>query len=551
MDNYDISSRLGLYARLAELHDENPFRVKAFAAAAFNLKKIKEPIRNMPAEDLATLPGVGKSVLQSVSDLLSTGSFPALDQAIAKTPEGVMDMLRIKGLGPKKVQAIWRNMGIESVEELFDACRENRLVSQPGFGLKTQAEVMRAIEFSLGARGKFHFSRVEKPAKDLVTSIKREFPHCRVELTGAVRRCCEVIEKIEVLTSLTTDECLQISKGLGLEHTAGGTFTDVNGFIYEILHCTYAEFNTRWFETTATPDHLQELGYKSGMSVSSEAELYQSFNLPFIEPEMREGQGEVQRMKQGLGGKLLEYGDLKGILHNHSTYSDGLHSLEEMARHAQSLGYGYLAICDHSRSAAYANGLQTERLLAQIEEIRTLNQSMAPFRVFAGVESDILQDGSLDYPDEILAQLDLVVASVHSNLKMDKEKATRRLQVAIENPFTTILGHPTGRLLLVREGYPIDHAYIVDCCAANGVSIELNANPFRLDLDWRWITYAMEKGVMVGINPDAHAKEGYHDMYYGTLAARKGGLTREMCLNALPLEEFTNWLQRRRSSHMA
>jgi DNA polymerase (family 10) len=237
-------------------------------------------------------------------------------------------------------------------------------------------------------------------------------------------------------------------------------------------------------------------------------------------------------------------------LHNHSTWSDGLNSIEEMARACIDGGYTYFGICDHSRSAGYAGGLSAERVLQQMEEIDALNAKLAPFRIFKGIESDILGDGSLDYEADILARFDMVVASVHSNLKMDEDKATERLIRAVENPYTTILGHPTGRLLLIRRGYPIDHRKVIDACAANGVAIEINAHPYRLDIDWRWLDYCMEKEVMISINPDAHEKSGIHDMQYGLLAARKGLLRRRFCLNALSCAEFEQYLAMRKSQRM-
>ena len=260
---------------------------------------------------------------------------------------------------------------------------------------------------------------------------------------------------------------------------------------------------------------------------------------------MREGRNELDTdfTKEG----IIEYWQLQGVLHNHTTASDGLSSLREMAEYAKDQKYQYLGICDHSQTAAYAGGLKADELIKQGEEIDALNRELAPFKIFKGVESDILSNGDLDYPEEILKTLDFVVASVHSGLKMDEQKANHRLIKAIENPYTTILGHPTGRLLLLREGYPIDHKYIIDACATNNVVIELNAHPYRLDLDWRWIPYAQEKGVMISINPDAHEKQGYHDMYFGTLAARKGGLLQKNTLNAMSLEEFESFLSKSRS----
>src|SRR5690606_14993750 len=278
----------------------------------------------------------------------------------------------------------------------------------------------------------------------------------------------------------------------------------------------------------------------------SELQAYQEAGLAYIAPELREGQFEIALAREGKLPVLLELEDLRGSLHNHSTYSDGKHTLRDMATYCQSLGYEYLGIADHSRSAFYAGGLDIERVAEQQREIEVLNRELAPFRVFSGIESDILVDGSLDYPDDILASFDFVVASIHSALSMTRQKATSRLIKAIENPYTTILGHPTGRLLLRRDGYPIDHQAIIDACAANDVVIEINANPWRLDLDWRWIRYAIEKGVRLSINPDAHEKEAYADMRYGVLVARKGGLTREMTLNALSADALTIYFEARK-----
>jgi DNA polymerase (family 10) len=307
-----------------------------------------------------------------------------------------------------------------------------------------------------------------------------------------------------------------------------------------VFHCCSEKtFGNTLLRTTASEAHLARLvegfGWKESLE-GSETEIYAQIGYAFPEPELREEDWETRPRPET--SKLITEADLRGILHNHSTWSDGTHSLEEMARYCKELGYEYLGICDHSRSAFYANGLSIERVAEQHREIDQLNEKLAPFRILKGIESDILTDGSLDYPDDILDTFDLVVASVHSVFKMDEAKATTRLIRAIEHPATTILGHPTGRLLLSRPGYPIDHRKVIDACAANDVILELNANPYRLDLDWRWIPYALDKGVMISINPDAHRKEGYHDLHFGVRVARKGGLTKEMTYNALSLAEM-------------
>jgi DNA polymerase (family 10) len=547
MDNYDISALLGTYAKLAELHEENPFKVKALSAAAFNIKKFKDPLQNMSDETLAALPGIGKSVLSAIKNLLQTGTFPELEQLVAKTPPGVLEMLKVKGLGPKKVGVIWRNMGIETIEDLLDACRENRLVEFPGFGLKTQHEIQQAIQFALNARGWFHYARAEAPAVEMLQKIRTQFLSSRTEFTGDFRRNAIVLESIAILTTLKETELLEFATTNQLERSTDNElkFRDANGFLFAFETTPASDFEKQWFLGTGSADHFQALGMDESSTIQgrTEVEIYQQLGFPYILPERREGIGELQS-----AGKeaLIEFKDLKGILHNHTTYSDGLHSLREMAEHAKKLGYEYLGICDHSRTAGYAQGLSNEKVLRQMEEIDALNAELAPFRIFKGIESDILNDGSLDYEPDLLAKFDLIVASIHSPLNMTEDRAMQRLIKAIENPYTRILGHPTGRLLLVRKGYPVNHRYLIDACAANGVAIELNAHPFRLDLDWTYIPYALEKGVLISINPDAHEKEGYYDMHYGTLAARKGGLTKEMTLNAKSLHEFEAWLSRKR-----
>ncbi len=325
-----------------------------------------------------------------------------------------------------------------------------------------------------------------------------------------------------------------------------------------IHFCSTLDFPWKKLTLTAAKAHLLSLVSDTETvaerlikkDYDSDEAFFSQNQLQFIPSEMREGFGEVEQAKQSNIPALLEESDLKGILHNHSTYSDGKHSLRQMAEHCRALGYEYLGISDHSQTAIYAGGLDVEKILKQHAEIDQLNQEMAPFRIFKGIESDILGDGSLDYENDVLASFDFIVSSVHSILNMDIKRATDRLVRAIENPYTTILGHPTGRLLLRREGYPIDHKTIIDACAANDVVIEINANPWRLDLDWRWIRYAMEQGVKLSINPDAHEMEGYGDMKYGVLVGRKGGLTKEMTLNALNGQEIASYFAERKANIM-
>lgn len=535
MTTEEIAHALKLTAQLMELHEENPFKIKSIANAAYKLDKTDIDLQGKSLEELEKIEGIGKGIATKINELQLTSNLKELTDMVAKTPIGVIEMLRIKGIGPKKVGQLWRELEIESIGELLYACNENRLVTLKGFGAKTQAAVKTQIEFFKSNIGKFHYASVEKFAMDLVEFLKKKYKTDLVSLTGAMRRKCDIIEEIEIL--IASDAVLSVDE---VENSK-----DVK---VELITCSQNEFYFKLFETTATENHLEKV--KSSKfkveNFESEQKIYESLAMQYIEPELREGLNEVDLAKENKIPKLIELSDLKGILHNHSTYSDGMNTLKEMAEYCKELGYEYLGICDHSQSAFYAEGLKPDRVLAQHAEIETLNKKLAPFKIFKGIESDILNDGNLDYPEEVLKSFDFIVASVHSNLKMNEEKATSRLLKAIENPYTTILGHPTGRLLLSRPGYPIDHKKIIDACAANGVVIELNAHPYRLDIDWRWIPYCLEKGVKISINPDAHEKSGYHDMYYGTCVARKGMLTKGECFNALSLSEIESYFLSRK-----
>ncbi len=559
VDNHEIVKALQLYASLAELHEENPFKYKAFASGAFNLRKIKEPLSDLQESQLLLIPGVGKSVARAIVEYSNSRKFPALEDLLAVTPSGLIAMLGVKGLGPKKVRLIWQELGIDTVEDLFDACRQNRLVEVSGFGYKTQQTILAAIEFSYGARGKFHLARLMPYAESFLKGMRGFFVDERHEFTGEYYRKSDVIDRLVLLTTamemhgISSAEWERVSASAG--HDLGGWTMDEEagvlrheqGFVMEIEVVMHSDFDRILFEGGAAARHLEFLEYRSSDWKGSDRETYASKGVGFVVPSRREGHREMERPVEE--SSLLKYADIKGVLHNHTTYSDGLNSVEEMALFAMEIGMEYLGICDHSKTAGYARGLQVDRVLQQFEEIDNLNQQLWPFKIFKGIESDILGNGDLDYEPEILRQFDLVVASIHSNLNMTQDKAMDRLIKAIENPYTTILGHPTGRLLLMREGYPIDHHKVIDACAANGVALELNAHPYRLDIDWRYIDYAMEKGVMVSVNPDAHEKMGYLDMHFGVLSGQKGGLQTSQTLNALNLVEFEAYLANRKKGN--
>ncbi len=551
MTNKEIAKSFQVLGSLMELHGENPFKIRSYQNAYRTLRSLDKPLEEMEEAEIAGIKGVGKAISGKIRELVENGQMQTLERYRAKTPEGIQEMLNIKGFGPKKIMAVWQGLGVESIGELLYAVNENRLVELKGFGKKTQEELRKQLEYYQRSKHKYHYAALEKEAEELEQVAAEALPGARVNLCGPIRRRANIVERIDLLIGFEGKlepffEKARLKKveEKGTPITAQtAADTPVN-----IYRCSPAEFGSRLFKLSSTSDFLEAFTNANGSpvdnSLAEETEVFDKAGLPFILPELREQDWAVELAREGTLPELIIESDIKGVVHAHSTYSDGGHSLRDMALYAKGLGYEYLGMTDHSKSAFYANGLQPERVFQQMEEIDALNKELAPFRIFKGIESDILNDGALDYEEDVLKAFDFIIASVHSNLRMDEDKATRRLLTAIENPFTTILGHPTGRLLLSREGYPIDHKKVIDACAANGVAIELNANPYRLDLDWSWIPYALEKGVLISVNPDAHSKEGIHDIHFGVLSARKGGLTKEMCLNAKGVEEFGEWVKR-------
>lgn len=548
-----------------ELHDENPFKIRSYQSALTSLERGDQDIMNLSDVELSQINGVGKSIIEAIQHLKTSESFPSLDALLEKTPTGILEILQIKGLGPKKVKTLWEELGITSTHELMEACQSGKVALIKGFGQKTQDTIIQNLEFKASNAGKWLYADIEETIHSLESTLKNLLPIAQIALVGDFSRKMEIISAVELLigssdlihtkASIKTLESIHWDWSVSGPNTWRGTREDLDLLI--VLHfCLEVDFSWKKLSFTASKAHLLSLvDEKESIAeklnkrgYASEEEFFTQNQLQFIPAEMREGFGEVALAKENKIPELLQDADLKGILHNHSTYSDGKHSLRQMAEYCKSLGYEYLGISDHSRTASYAGGLDIEKVMKQQAEIDALNQELAPFKIFKGIESDILGDGSLDYPVEVLASFDFVVASVHSILNMDIRRATDRLIRAISNPYTTILGHPTGRLLLRREGYPIDHRSVIDACAENKVVIEINANPWRLDLDWRWIRYAMDKGVKLSINPDAHEMEGYADMKYGVLVGRKGGLTKEMTLNTLSGEEIAAYFAQRKAS---
>lgn len=556
LDNYAIADNFSLLSKLMDIHGENSFKAKSFSSAAFTVEKLPLQLQTMPAEEISKIKGIGDSISKSIQEMLQTGRFSVLDTHIEKTPPGILEMLKIKGLGPKKIATIWKELEIESLGELLYACNENRLTLLKGFGQKTQDAVAQSIEFYFSNQGRYLYAQVEKLAFALEKQLQEEL-NTQVALTGQFRRNENIIDEIELVAALPADalrEKLQQVKALTPVANAEDALLWEHEQHVKIRFYSAAadRFSQTLFTTTGDTTFLEHFSAVYDLSSLpagiTEEETFSKAGMDYIEPCLRNGGLFIDLARKKTLPELITHKDIKGIIHSHSTWSDGERSLAEMAKAAKEQGYEYLVISDHSRSAFYANGLSIERIQAQHAEIDELNKQLAPFRIFKSIEADILNDGSLDYPDEILASFDLVIASVHSNLKMSEEKAMSRLLKAIGNPYTTILGHMTGRLLLSRNGYPVNHQQIIDACAANNVVIELNAHPRRLDIDWQWIPYALEKNVLLSVDPDAHSIEGFHDTYYGTLAARKGGLTASRNLSSFSAAELSAYISKKRKN---
>ncbi|MBO0950762.1 helix-hairpin-helix domain-containing protein [Fibrella forsythiae] len=561
MTNSDIIDSLELTARLMELHNGDPFRTKAFSGAAFSLEKVTEDLTGQSVADLIKLPGIGKTVATKIREFVETGHLAELDELLAQTPPGVLDMFRIKGLGVKKVKTLWHELGIETLRDLRQASETGRVAAIKGFGEKIQQNILDNLDFLESQSGKVRMDKADR----LAIQLRDELAELgRVEVSGQVRRRSIEVDTVELLVEsddpLAVQMYLNAKPGLTQDVPASSPFTwrgRAEGTDVRVAIITYpaAQFDQQLFIRSASGVHLAETGptgktllqsATNASAGSTEETIYAQAGLPFVVPEMRENEQAFRWSQRHQPDELITWDDLRGTLHNHSTWSDGKHTLRQMADYARELGLQYFGIADHSQTASYAGGLTPERVAAQQLEIDAINADYKAagleFRILKGIESDILGDGSLDYTDEVLATFDYVVASVHQTLNMTQEKATARLLRAIENPYTTILGHPTGRLLLAREGYPLDFRAIIDACAANRVVIEINASPYRLDLDWRWIDYAMNRGVLLSINPDAHEMRGLHDMQYGVYAARKGGLTRSMTFNAFTLDQMNQYV---------
>jgi len=565
MENTHMVALIKDTAKLLELHNANPFQVRHYNNAALGLEKIDQEVAGLSPEALDAIIELQPSTKKLIQEINTTGTLQRWETLMADTPQGVQEMLTLRGIGPKKVGVIWRTLDITSIPALLQACEEDKIAQLPGFGQKTQKTIQESITFKAKQTGKFHYASVLPYATVLEEALQNAFPALLISFTGALRRKMEVVSQIEMLLGTTEVQAimqwLDRQPLLQKEVSLSGALAWRGQFIEQalplvILFCGPADFYRQLVLQTGASAHLalsvhegQKLGdlLNSMLAPENEAAVYAQAQLPYIPPELREGQLELTWAREKRGPRLLEMSDLLGVLHNHTTYSDGKHNLEEMAKYCKALGYEYIGITDHSQQAIYAGGLTLEAIQKQHKEIDDLNATLAPFTIFKGIESDVLADGRLDYSDTVLASFDFVIASVHTGMNMDQKRATERLLKAIHNPHTTMVAHLTNRLLLKREGFPVDYRAVIDACADCGVILEINANPWRLELDWRWVDYALSKNVWISINPDAHNKESIQNMYYGVCVGRKGGLTQSHTFNALSRKEVIMYFQRRKA----
>ena len=583
MTKEEIASVLEQIATLLELKGENPFKIRAYTNAARAIETFGANVSNFQDEEaVAKIPGIGKSIALKIKELAETGSLNYFQELSAEFPTGILELFSLPGLGAKKIKALHDKLGISSIEQLQKACEQGRVAELPGFGETTQQKICEAIARRASHVGSFQFGQIAAEAEVLRSDLAAHEAALQVEIAGSYRRRKEIVHDLDLLVATKEPEAITeffVSHPL-VESVIvqGPTKSSVrlrSGVQCDLRVVTTAEYPFALAYFTGNKEHNIEMRsralqrgwtlneYRLALlpvdpnakkkespskipAVRDEADLYRAVDLDFIPPELRENCGEFKAAEQRSLPKLIEKENLRGTFHCHTVASDGHNTLEEIAEAAGELGLDYLGIADHSRSSVQGHGIDAEKLLAQVAAIRKLNKTFDGFRLFAGVECDILRDGSLDFPDEVLSQLDYVVVSVHSVFNLNESEMTQRVIRALENPFVTMLAHPTGRLLLKREPYQIDIPAVLDAAARTGTWIELNAAPKRLDLDWRWWPLAKQKGVKCVINPDAHRTARLLDLWFGIGVARKGWLTKDDVVNCLPVAKIEVALRAKR-----
>jgi DNA polymerase (family 10) len=571
VDKKEIAAILEEIGTLLEMKGENPFKSRAYYNGARVLESLQEdPAQLVKENSLKNIKGIGEGLAKKISELVLTGRLAYYEELKRKIPASLQEMLRIPGLGPKKIRALHEQLGTSTIGELEYACNENRLIDLPGFGKKSQEKVLHGIEFLRKYQNQLLYGTVIQEAALIVHKMEGLKQVLRASLAGSVRRKKEIVKDIDIVVSTSESTTVmdfftslpEVERIIAKGDTKSSIITSA-GIQIDLRTVAEKEFPYALHHFTGSKDHniamrsralkmgikMNEYGLFQGEHVipcTDEKEIFRTLGLGFIPPELREGLGEIEAAEKQTLPRLVDEHDIQGTFHVHTLFSDGVCGLDEMIQAAQKLGYAYLGISEHSQAAHYARGLTPERLDELFKSIDDTNKKLKDFHVFKGTEVDILPDGSIDYDNTILAACDFVIASVHSQFGQSQKDMTTRIIRAIKNPFVTMLGHPTGRLLLSREPYAVDMQRVIDAAAEEGVIMELNAHPQRLDLDWRLGRYAKEKGVLVSINPDAHNTAGLRDVIFGVGIARKGWLEPENILNAMELPVIIQFLEQRK-----
>ncbi len=575
----DIADILESIAQLLDLKGENPFKIRAYTNAARALETYAGDFMQTVREGkLKEIPGIGAAISEKITELATTGELPFYNELKAEFPPGLFELFELQGLGAKKIKALYDKLGVNSIASLEKVCKDGSAAALPGFGEKTAANILKSIEQRKQHAGDFRLGDVAHDAEQIEDDLREHPDVIQVAVAGSYRRRKEVVHDLDFIVSTKNPEAVTeyfvthpLVESIQAQGPTKSSVRLKSGVQADLRVVTNEQYPYALVYFTGSKEHnivLRNRALQHGWTlneyrlapvetkskkepepipkVHQESDLYRALGLDYVPPELREDKGEFAAAEKHELPKLIELENLRGTFHNHTTASDGRSTLEEMADAAQELGLEYLGIADHSKSSFQAHGLSAQQLEAQIKEIRKLNKTFDNFKLFSGVECDILKDGSLDFPDDVLAQLDYVVVSVHAVFNLPEAEMTDRIIRAISNPYVTFLGHLTGRILLKREPYHVNIPAVIDAAAATGTIIELNANPMRLDMDWRWWQLAKEKGVKCAINPDAHHTSGLQHLWFGVAAARKGWLERKDVVNCLPLGKIETALAAKR-----
>lgn len=546
------------YADILEFAGANKFKINAFRGAANVIRRLDVDLEEMLHDgSITNIKGIGKGIQKFLYELLDGGKVKEYEDHLGSIPEGILEILQIRGLGVKKVKLLYEQLNIKSIDELDEACKNNLLISVKGFTNKSQGKIREEIT-NIRKHSKFVLiSKGEHIGASIVDKLKSLKSIDRIEISGEIRRKSEIISKIDIIIGVNSilnirDQIITYYKYSILSNNSSEVklLLDSDFPIPVILHiCTTEKFVELLFNTTGSAKFVAHLDANKLLGAyKDEIEIFDNIGLKYVIPEMREENYFSAPINLRTNSNI-EVAKMNGLLHFHTNFSDGTNTLHEMAEEAKNIGFEYLAVCDHSKSAFYANGLSEDRVLNQKDEIQYVRDQI-DIEIFHGIESDILRDGSLDYSNDFMSNFDFVVASVHSQFNLNEEEMTNRIINAIENPHTDVLGHPTGRLLLSRSPYQININKVIEACAKNDVAIEINASPYRLDLDWRNFYFAREVGCKFAINPDAHSTTGIHDVEYGVKIARKGGIQMSEVINYLSLDDFKKYLSRKVSRNL-